>query len=146
MDDWERFGETTLPEKENFYGNLNMEDVTDADYMDTKRVCKDFEIKDLGEYHDLYLNRDTSRLVDVFENFRKTCLKIYNLDRVKFLLVLGLAQQAALKKTEVKLKLLTCIDMLLIVEKGIRGGICQAIHRYSKTNNRYMKDYDKNKE
>ena len=144
MDDWERFGETTLPEKENFYGNLNMEDVTDADYMDTKRVCKDFEIKDLGEYHDLYLNRDTSRLVDVFENFRKTCLKIYNLDRVKFLL--GLAQQEALKKTEVKLKLLTYIDMLLIVEKGIRGGICQAIHRYSKANNRYMKDYDKNKE
>ena len=144
MDDWERFGETTLPEKENFYGNLNMEDVTDADYMDTKRVCKDFEIKDLGEYHDLYLNRDTSRLVDVFENFRKTCLKIYNLDHVKFLL--GLAQQEALKKTEVKLKLLTYIDMLLIVEKGIRGGICQAIHRYSKANNRYMKDYDKNKE
>ena len=144
MDDWERFGETTLPEKENFYGNLNMEDVTDADYMDTKRVCKDFEVKDLGEYHDLYLHHDTSRLVDVFENFRKTCLKIYNLDRVKFLL--GLAQQEALKKTEVKLKLLTYIDMLLIVENGIRGGICQAIHRYSKANNRYMKDYDKNKE
>ena len=144
MDDWEKFDETTLPEKENFYGNLNMEDLTDADYMDTKRVCKDFEITDLGEYHDLYLNRDTSRLVDIFENFRKTCLKIYNLDRVKFLL--GLAQQEALKKTEVKLKLLTYIDMLLIVEKGIRGGICQAIHRYSKANNRYMKDYDKNKE
>ena len=74
------------------------------------------------------------------------CLKIYHLDHVKFLSASGLAWQAALKQTEVKLELLTDIDMLLMVEKGVRGGICHVIHRYAKTNNTYMKDYDKNKE
>ena len=146
MDDWEKFNETTLPKKEEFYSNLNMEDITDADYMHAKRVCKDFEIKNLGEYHDLYLKSDTLLLADVFKNFRKMCLKIYHLDPVKFLSAPGLAWQAALKKTEVKLELLTDIDTLLMVEKEIRGGICHAIHRYAKANNKYMKDYDKNKE
>ena len=80
MDDWEKFNETTLPEKEEFYSNLNMEDITDADYMHAKRVCKDFEIKNLGEYHDLYLKSDTLFLANVSENFRKMCLKIYLLD------------------------------------------------------------------
>ena len=82
---WEKFNETTLPEKEEFYNNLNMEDTTDADYMHGKRVCKDFEIKNLGEYHDLYLKSDTLLLTNVFKNFRKMCLKIYYLDHVKFL-------------------------------------------------------------
>ena len=125
-----------MPEKEEFYSNLNMEDITDADYMHAKRVCKDFEIKNLGEYHDLYLKSDTLLLADVFENFRKMCLKIYHLDPVKFLSAPGLAWQAALKKTEVKLELLTDIDMLLMVEKGIRGGICHAIHQNAKVNNK----------
>ena len=77
MDDWERFNETTLYEKEKFYSNLNMEGITDEDYIHGKRVCKDFEIKNLGEYHDLYLKSDILLLADVFENFRKICLKIY---------------------------------------------------------------------
>ena len=143
---WEKFKETSFPEKEEFYSNLNMEDITDADYMHAKRVCKDFEIKNLAEYHDLYLKSDTSLLANAFESFRKMCLKIYYLDPVKFLSAPGLAWQAVLKKTEVKLELLTDIDMLLMVEKGIRGGICHAIHWYKKANNKYMKDYDKNKE
>ena len=75
-----------------------MEDNTDADNMDAKRVYKDFEIKHLGEYHDLYLKSDTLLLADVFENFRKMCLKIYHLDPAKFLSAPGLAWQAALKK------------------------------------------------
>ena len=123
-----------------------MDDITDADYMHAKRVYKEFEIKHLGEYHDLCLKSDTLLSADVFENFRKMCLKICHLDPVKFLSVPGLAWQAALKKTEVKLELLTDIDMLLMVEKGIRGGICNAIHRHAKADNKYMKDYDKNKE
>ena len=94
----------------------------------------------------MYLNSDTLLLADVFENFTKICLKIYHLDPVKFLSAPELAWQAALKKTEVKLELLTDIDMLLMVEKGIRRGICHAIHRYAKTNNKYMKDYDKHRE
>ena len=91
MDDWEKFNKTTLPEKEEFYSNLNMEDITDADYMHAKRVCKDFEIKNLAEYHNLYLKSDTSLLADAFESFRKMCLKIYYLDPVKFLSAPGLA-------------------------------------------------------
>ena len=93
----------------------------------------------------MYLKSDILLLADVFETFRKMCLKIYELDSVKFLSAPGLAWQAALK-TEVKLELLANIDMLLMVEKGIREGICHAIHRYAKANYKYMKDYDKNKE
>ena len=89
---------------------------------------------------------DTLILADVFENFRKMCLEIYDLDPAKFLSVPGLAWQAAFKKTEVKLELLNYIDILLLVEKGIRGGLCTTIHWYAKANNKYMKDYDKNKE
>ena len=74
------------------------------------------------------------------------CLKIYYLDPIKFNSAPGLAWQAALKTTEVKLELVTDIDMLSLVEKGIRGGICHAIHWYAKTNNKYVKEYDINKE
>ena len=100
-----------------------MEDVIDADYTHAERVCKDLEIKHLGEYYDVYVHSDTLLLADVFENFRNMCFKIYKFDPVKFLSATGLALQAALKKTKVKLDLLTDIDMLLILEKGIRGGI-----------------------
>ena len=93
-----------------------MDDITDADYMHAKRVCKDFEIKNLGKYHGLYHESDILLLVHVFENFRKMCVKIYHLDPVKFLSATGLAWQAVLKKTEVKLELLTDSDMLLMVE------------------------------
>ena len=141
MDDWEKFIETTLPEKEEFYSSLSMEEFTDADYMHGKRVCKDFKIKNLGEYHDWYLKSDTVILADVFKNFRKMCLKIYELDPVKFISAPGLAWQAALKKAKVNLELLIDIDMLLIIEKGIREGICAAIQWYAKAN---KKDYDKN--
>ena len=74
------------------------------------------------------------------------CLKIYNVDPAKFLLAPGLVEQAALRKAKVKLDLLIGIDMLLMVEKGIRGGICDSIYQYAKANNKYMKDYDENKE
>ena len=85
-------------------------------------------------------------LADVFENFRNMCLKIYELDTAKFLSTSRLVWQAALEKTKVKLDLLTNIDMLLMVEKDIRQGICHSVYRYAKANNNYMKDYDKNKE
>ena len=145
MNDWEKFNETKLPEKEEFYSDLNMEDITDEDYMHGKRVCKDFEIRNLGEYHDFYLKRNPLPLADVFENLKNVFIKIYQLNFAKFLSASGLAWQAALKKTEVKLELLTGIDMRLMVEKDIRGGMC-TIPRYAKANNKYMKGYDKNKE
>ena len=120
-----------------------MENITDADQAHVKKVCKDFKIRNLGEYRDLYVQSDTFQLADVFENFRNMCLKIYELDYAKSFLAPGLAQQAALKKTKVKLDLLAYIDMLLMVEKAIRGGICHFIYQYAKDNNKYMKDHDK---
>ena len=97
IDDWEKFNNTSLNEKEDFYYHLNMEDITDADYMQAKRICKDFELKNLGEYHDLFAQSDTLLLADVFENFRNMSLKIYELDPSKFLSAPGLGLQAALK-------------------------------------------------
>ena len=97
MDDWKKFNKTTLPEKEELYSNLKMKYITDADYMHTKRVCKDLKIKTLGEY-DLYLKSDTLLLADVFENFRKICLKMYHLDPVKLLSAAGLIRKVPLKK------------------------------------------------
>ena len=94
----------------------------------------------------MYIQSDILLLAYVFENFRYTCLEIDELYPVKLLSTPGLAQQAALKKIKVKLDLLNNIDMSLMVEKGIRGGICYSIYRYAKANNKYMKDYDKNKE
>ena len=92
------------------------------------------------------MQSDTLLLADVFENFRHVCFKVYELGPSHFLSLPGLAWQACLKKTNVKLELLTDYDMLLMVEEGIRGGISHLIHRYAKANNKYMKDYDKNKE
>ena len=85
-------------------------------------------------------------LADVFENFRNMCLKVYELDPAHFLSLAGLAWQACLKKTNVKLELLTDYDMLLMVEEGIRGGICHSIHRQAKASNKYMENYDESKE
>ena len=112
MDDWKKSNETLLPKKEKFCSHVNMEDITDADYAHAKRDCKDFEIKNLEEYHDFYVQNDTLLLADVFENFQNMCLKTYELDPARFLTAPGLAWQAALKKTKVKLNLLTDIDML----------------------------------
>ena len=146
MDSWERFDETPLPDKEAFYSILNMEYITDVDHRHAKRGFKTLNNKNLGDYHDLYVQIDTLLLAYVFENFRNKCIEIYELGPAHFLFAPRLAWQACLRKTEVKLELLTNGDMLLMVEKEIRGGICHAIHRYAKANNKYMKKYDKNKE
>ena len=145
MDNWERFNETSLPDKESFYSNLNMENIDDIDYRHGNNVFKIFKLKNLGEYHDLYVQSDTLLLADVFENFRNECLEVYELDPTHFLSLPGLAWQACLKETNIKLELLTDYDMLLMVEEGIRGGICHSVHRYAKANNKYMKNYNESK-
>ena len=114
--------------------------------MHLKSVCKDFERKNLRKYHDLYVQSNTILLADVFENLRNMRLKVYKLNRAKFLSAPGLAWQVALKKTIVKLDLLTDINMLLMLEKSIWGRIFHPIYRYAEANNKYMVDYDKNKE
>ena len=146
MDNWERFNETSLANKESFYSNLNMENIDDIDYRHGNNVFKRFKLKNLGEYHDLYVQSDTLLLADVFENFRNMCIEVYELDPAHFLSLPGLAWQACLKKTNIKLELLTDYDMLLMVEEGIRGGICHSIHRHARANNKCMKNYDKNEE
>ena len=85
MNDWRKFNETLLPEREDFYSHLDMEDVTDEDYAHAKSVCGDFEIKNIGEYHDLYVQKNTLLLAEVYENFQNMCIKIYELDPAKFL-------------------------------------------------------------
>ena len=122
------------------YSKLYLEDITDKGYTHTQKVFKELGLKNLGDYHDLYVQSDTLLLADVFEDFRINCIRIYELHPAYFLS--GLTWQACFKKGEVELELLT--DMLLMVEKGIRGRICHAIHRYAKANNKYMKNYDKN--
>ena len=143
MDSWERFDETSLPNKKAFYSELNLEDITDKDYEHAQKVWEVFEMKNLDEYHDLYVQSNTLLLGAVFETFRDKCIEIYELDPAHFLSAPRLAWEACQKKTIVNLELLTDIDMLLMVEKGIRGGICQAIHRHAKANNEYMKNFNK---
>ena len=146
MDSWERFNETSLPSKKEFYSNLNMEDIDEIDYRHGNNVFKSFKLENLGDYHDFYVKSDTLLLADVFENFRDMCLKEYELDPTHFVSLPGLAWQACLKKTNIELELLTDYDMLLMVAKGIRGGICHSIQRYAKGNNKYMKNYNNNEE
>ena len=146
MDNWERFDETLLPDKELFYSSLNMKNIDDIDYRHGNNMFKKFKLKNLGEYHDLYVQSDTLLLADVFENFRNMCIKVYELDPAHFFSLPGLAWQACLKKSNVKLELLIDYDMLLMVEEGIKGRISHTIHRHAKANNKYMKNYDENKE
>ena len=151
MDSWEVFNEASLLDKESFYSNLNMEDITDVDHRYVKRVFnevtpKNLRNKNLGDYHDLCIQSDTLLLAHIFENFRNMCIKVYELDPAHFFSAPGLAWKACLKKSEVKLELITDPDMLWMVEKGIRGGICHAIPRHAKANNKYMKDYHKDEE
>ena len=98
IDNWERFNEILLPNKEAFYSNLNMEDITDSDYRHANKVFKEFKLKNLGEYHDLFVQSDTLLLADVFENFRNMCIKVYELDPAHFLSAPVLAWKACLKK------------------------------------------------
>ena len=106
-----------------------MENITSVDYRHAKRVFKNFNNKIIGNYWDLYVRSDTLLLADVSENFRNKCIERYELDPANILSGPGLALQAYSKKTKIKLELLTDVNMLLVTEKGIRGGICNAIHR-----------------
>ena len=143
MDSFEKFEDPELPPKKEFYSILNDTDINDSDYEHAQRVWKKFKCKTMGEYHDLYLKTDVLLLADVFENFRKICLEYYKLDPCHYFSSPGLAWDAMLKMTGIKLDLISDIDMHLFIEKGLRGGISYIANRYSKANNKYMKDYDK---
>ena len=146
MDSWKRFNEPVPLDKKQYYSRLNDENISDSEIDHVKNVFNTFKIKNLGKYHDLYVITDTVLLADVFENFRDKCLNTYKLDPVYYLSVPGFSWQSCLKMTKIKLELLIDNDMLLLFEKGIRGGMCNAIHNYAKANNKYMKNYDSTKE
>ena len=143
MDSWERFNEEQLPSLVKFYSQLNPKHSTKDDYKHAQKVWNTFNIRNLSEYHDLYVQSDTLQFANVFEKFRNLYLKEYKLDPAYFVTKPGLAMEACLKMTGVILELLTDIDMLLMFEKGIRGGTTQAIHRYATANNKYIPNYNK---
>ena len=138
MDSLERFKENKLPPKEAFYSRLTGEDISNEDYEHAKNVRDVFGMKNLQDYHDLYNETDVLLLADVFENFRNICMENYKLDPAHFFTAPGLTLDACLKMTGVNLELLSDIDMLLMIEKGIRGGVSMISTRYGKANNKYM--------
>ena len=146
MDSFTKFNDIQLPRREDFYSLLTDEDISDDDYSHAQDVWKTFGMKNMGEYHDLYLKSDILLLADVFENFRKTCLTYYGLDPPHYVTSPGLAWDAMLKNTKINLDLITDIDMQLFIEKGMRGGISYIAHRHAEANNQYMKNYDPHKE
>ena len=140
MDTPKKLKETQLPSKEAFYSRPNDEAISDENYEHAEKVWETFEMKNLEDYHNLYNRVDVLLLADVFENFRDICIKNYNLDPAHYYTAPGLAWDAALKTTKVELELLSDIDMLLMVEKGIIGRISMISKRYGKANNKYMGD------
>ena len=143
MDSFEKFNKTKLPNKEDFYSISNDEHISDDDYKHAQNVWEAFDLDNIGEYHDLYLFSDVLLLSDVFENFRKTCIEYYKLDPCHYFTSPGLSWDAMLKMTDIKLELMTDIDMFQFIEKGMRGGISYIANRHSKANNKYMNKYDK---
>ena len=142
MDSFDKFNEK-VPLKKEFYSLLNDEHISDKDYEHAQNVWNTFDLKNMGEYHDLYLKSDILLLADVFENFRKTCLQYYKLDPCHYFTSPGLSWDAMLKMTDIKLELMTDVDMFQFIEKGMRGGTSYIANRYGKANNKYMKTYDK---
>ena len=138
MDSLEGFKETKLPPKEAFYSKLNNEGISDKDYTHAQKVWRVFKMEHFQDYHNLYNETDVLLLADVFENFRNICIENYKLDPAYYYTAPSLAWDACLKMCDVKLELLTDIDMLLMVEKGIRGGVSMISNRYGKANNKYM--------
>ena len=145
VDSPEKLSETQLPPKDAFYSKLTKQDISDEDYIHAQKVWKEFGMKTMKDYHDLYLELDVLLLADVFENFREVCLDNYKLDPAWYLTAPGLSWDAMLKSTGIKLDLLTDPDMLMMVEAGTRGSVSMISNRYSEANNKYMNSYDQTK-
>ena len=142
MDSFEKFNNRELPTKDQFCSILNDEHIMDDEYDHAKEAWDTFYIKTMGDYHDLYLVSDVLLLTDVLENFRKTCMHYYKLDPCHYFTSPGLSWDAMLKMTNVKLELMTDIDMFQFIEKGMCGGVSYIANQYGNVNNKYMKEYD----
>ena len=156
MDSFKGFGEEKLADRECFYSSVkdgttgdNGEKfdahINDEDYLTCKNIWNEFNMKNMGDYHDRYLKKDVFLLADVFEKFIDTCLKFCGLDPCHYFSSPGLSWDAMLKMTGVKLEKISDIDKYLFIEKGLRGGISYIAKRYTKASNKYMKNYDSKK-
>ena len=156
MESFKRFGEEKLPDRECFYSSVKDKKannygrkldgyISDEDYLTCKKIWNEFNMKNMGDYHDHYLKKDVLLLADVFENFIDTRLKFYKLDPCIYFSSLGLTCDAMVKISGVGLKNISDIDMYLFIEKGLKGGISCIAKRYSEANNKYMKNYDPKK-
>ena len=145
MDSVEKFKEDKPPPQKAFFSKLTGKGISNKNYSHVLNVWNSFNMETMKDYHKLYNDSDALLLADVFENFRDICLKIYGLDPVYYYTAPGLAWDACLKMTGINLELLNDVDMLLMFEKGIRGGISIISNRYGEANNKYMKCFNKNK-
>ncbi|KAL6416777.1 hypothetical protein ACFW04_014854 [Cataglyphis niger] len=142
VDDIDKLRETCLPPRETFYSSLTCDIVSGSDYERAIKVWERFRVQTLGEYSDLYLKTDVLLLADIFENFRDACMTSYGLDPAHYYTLPGYTWDAMLKYTGVRFELLTDIDMVMFVERGIRGGLSQCSNRYARANNKYLQSYN----
>ena len=142
MNNWDKFNDTELPKKKYFYSKLYDEHITEGEYEITNLVWNIFQLKYMGEYHDLYLKTEVLLLTDAFEHFRNLCMKYYELDPAYYMTLPRFAWDAMLKKTKITLDLVHDQDMYEMIGKGKRGGVCQVGSKYAKANIKYMKSYN----
>ena len=156
MDNFKRFSDKKLPDEKCFYTSVkdgatdsNGEKLdghtSDEDYLTCSKIWNEFNMKNVGDYHDYYLKNDVMLLADAFEKLIDTCLKFYKLDTCHYFSSSGSSWDAILKITDVKLENILDINMYLFIEKGLRGGISYIAKRYIEANNKYMKNYDPEK-
>ena len=145
IDSFDKLDELQLAPIEKFYSALTDNSVSPSDYEHAENVWNEFNCKTLGDYHDVYLQTDVTLLADVFQAFRKTCIKAYKLDPLHYYTAPGLSWDALLKCTKIDLELLKDIDMHMFIEKGMRGGISMVSKRHAKANNPHIADYNPDK-
>ncbi|KYN09824.1 hypothetical protein ALC57_18077 [Trachymyrmex cornetzi] len=141
----DKLNERCFPPCESFYSSLMGDTVSENDYAHTANVWERFSIRTLGEYCDLYLKTGVLLLADIFENFRERCVASYGLDPAHYYTLPGFTWDAMLKYTRVRFELLIDIDMIMFIERGIRGGLSQCSGRYAQANNKYTCSYDSSK-
>jgi hypothetical protein len=146
IDSYEKLNDSKLPDIKQFYSFLNNKSCSKKDYERALNVWKVFDCKTMLDYHNLYLITDVLLLADIWENFRRVCFKIYGLDCEYYYTAPGLSFDAMLKHTKIELELLVDLDKFEFFERGIRGGLSQISKRHAIANNKYMKNYDADKE
>uniref|UniRef100_A0A158P4F2 C2H2-type domain-containing protein n=1 Tax=Tetranychus urticae TaxID=32264 RepID=A0A158P4F2_TETUR len=144
MDSWEKFEEKSLPPREAFYSSLSLKTIDTDTFKRLTSIWSHFNCKNLGDFHDIYLKVDVLLLASVFQNFRATSLEQFGLDPCHYFSTPGLTWDASLKLTQTELDLLTDIDMILMFESGIRGGISCSMLRYCLANNKFSETFKEN--